>query len=319
MYAQLGDIVFSGLLGPNKFEDSFTTDYAEHNLVENKPRLEAIGEKLQEITLSIKLHRAFTTPELFFDQLNNHRLNRTILPLLWGSGDIEGDFVIKSINRKFIQQADDGAITEMDLDIVLSEYFDPDKIGTQRKRAQKEAFATNTANPLPEGSELPPASPGADVIKDVNNADVQSNNLNKIMNDSVNSASTYSTQIQQAQNFVDTIGLVENRILTSIGALQNLVSVLQVKMAANPVLATIAPALNAQLVLAQSAINAANVVVGSYSSMPNPVTTLPQALAVLTIMSDTTNATTNLISAMKEVKKANQPLVAAVLTRSTLL
>lgn len=319
MYAQLGDIIFSGLLGPSKFEDTFVTDFAEHGLVESKPRLEAIGEKLQEITLSVHLHRAFITPELFFDKVNNHRLKRTILPLLWGSGDIEGDFVIKSIQRKIVQQTDDGAITEMDLEIILSEYFDPDKVGTQRKRAQQEAFATNLANPLPEGSILPPASPGADAIKDVNNADVASNNFSSILDNSVAKANSYSTQITQAQYFVDTIATVESRILQSIGAAQNLIGALQIKMTANPILATIAPALNAQLTLALSAINAANTVVGGYSSMPNPVTTLPQALAVLTIMSDTTNATANLVTAMKEVKKANQPLVAAVITRSTLL
>ena len=318
MYAQLGDIKFEGLLGPNKVEDTFATDYAEHPLVENKPRLEAIGEKLQEMTLGMKLHRIFCTPELEFDKLNNYRINHTVLPLLWGTGDIEGDFVIISINRKFIAQADDGAAIEMDLDVMLKEFYDPDKIGTEKKRAQREAFATSLTNPLPENQTIAPRSPAAAVIRDVNDADVSSNNFAATLDDSVEKANSYSAVIQQAQVFVDTIQAVSSRVQQAIDSVNNLVAEIQLKMTANPQLAIVAPALNASLVAAQSSINFAVVVIGSYSSMPNPVTTTSQALSVLTIMSDTTNATTNLVASLKEVKRTNQPLVSAVLTRKVL-
>lgn len=318
MYAQLGDIKFEGLFGPNKLEDTFTTNYAVHPLVENKPRLEPVGEELQEMSLGMKLHRIFCTPELEFDKLNEYRVNHTVLPLLWGTGDIEGDFVILSIKRVFVAQADDGAAIEMDLEITLKEFYDPDKIGTEKKRAQKEAFATSLTNPLPENQTIAPRSPAAAVIQDVNDADVDSNNFANTLDDSVEKANSYSTIIQQAQVFIDTISAVSSRVQQAIDSVNNLVAEIQLKMTANPQLALLAPALNASLVAAQSSINFAQIVVGSYSSMPNPVTTNSQALSVLTIMSDTTNATTSLVAALKEVKRTNQPLVSAVLTRKVL-
>lgn len=105
MYAQLGNRLFSKLKSFTDFNKTGSAIYAEHALIDTKPRLQRTGLALEEITLSIRFHIAFCNPAEEIEALRQSRDEGEILPLLWGNGKVEGNFVITTLNET-IEDAD---------------------------------------------------------------------------------------------------------------------------------------------------------------------------------------------------------------------
>ncbi|PYA54645.1 hypothetical protein DMW53_25830, partial [Serratia marcescens] len=53
MFAVLGDIEFELITYWDGFEATFGVDYAEHARIEGKPGLQFVGDKLDEIQISL--------------------------------------------------------------------------------------------------------------------------------------------------------------------------------------------------------------------------------------------------------------------------
>ena len=62
MFALLGDIPFQVVGSPEAFSDSRGYDYAEHRVVQARPRLQWLADDLVTIRLEMLLHRSFTEP-----------------------------------------------------------------------------------------------------------------------------------------------------------------------------------------------------------------------------------------------------------------
>ena len=58
MYALLGDIQFDLITYFDSFETDFGTDYAEHAVIDGKPRLQYMGDRLDEIRIELSFHAA---------------------------------------------------------------------------------------------------------------------------------------------------------------------------------------------------------------------------------------------------------------------
>lgn len=56
MFALLGEIQFDLITYFDGFDSQFDADYAEHALIEGKPRLQWIGDKLDEISIQLSFH-----------------------------------------------------------------------------------------------------------------------------------------------------------------------------------------------------------------------------------------------------------------------
>lgn len=143
MYAQLGNVQFLGLKGFNSFSDSRSIDYAEHKLIEGKPRLQRVGDNLQQLSLSILLHASFCNPESETDTLYELMENAEVLPLILGNGVYQGDFVIESINRDVSDTDSSGNVISQTLSLSLKEYFVIDKLLNKSIEARKNAFASS--------------------------------------------------------------------------------------------------------------------------------------------------------------------------------
>lgn len=63
MWAVLGDIEFELRNQPSRQDDRATADYAQHALIQGKPRLEWVGDGLDELTLELTLHALLADPE----------------------------------------------------------------------------------------------------------------------------------------------------------------------------------------------------------------------------------------------------------------
>ena len=59
MYAVLGEIIFDVLTSPQAFESARKYDYAEHKVVEDRPRLQWIADDLETLTLELSFHAQF--------------------------------------------------------------------------------------------------------------------------------------------------------------------------------------------------------------------------------------------------------------------
>lgn len=121
MFAQLGTIKFEGIKGFEAFARKREANYAQHALIENKPRLERVGTKLTEVNLTINLHTAFCTPEEELDKLDTARQNGEVLSLVIGTGEVYGNFVITNIGETVNKTDGNGAFVGLQLEVNLLE------------------------------------------------------------------------------------------------------------------------------------------------------------------------------------------------------
>lgn len=93
-FALLGDIQFELLAYFEGMEWHYATDYAEHARIEGKPRLQFIGDKLDELKLSTRFHTFYCEPEVEIQRLREAQLSHAAMPFVLGTGEFKGDFVI---------------------------------------------------------------------------------------------------------------------------------------------------------------------------------------------------------------------------------
>ena len=318
MYAQLGDIIFQAMFGPDQYDDTEEMEFAQIPLINRKPRLQPIGEKLQEINIGISLSTAFCTPEVELQKIRDKKSNVEVLPFIWGNGDVEGDFVIRAIKKTVNSLSPDGNFRLIYLQLTLVEYYNPDKLGSLKKLAVKNAFATSLDAPTPQNVIIEDPSPAVSVTKDLGNADAHVNNANSKMDYAVTKASTYTDPIDKAQLFVTQAKIDSYQLRKLIRNTKTLLNSIGVKLAATPALTALAVNMSTHLTAAQSAVDAAQTVADGYDSLPDPVSDLTDANTVITSMNNTTTATSNLKSALSNLKISAQPLAIVSATRKDL-
>ena len=146
MYAQLGNIRFEGLKGFSNFSHERGVNYAQHELINGKPRLQAVGDNLDSISFGMYLHSEFTNPEADIDTLRVSMQNREVLPLILGNGRVLGFFVIPNFSQVNSFTDPVGNLIEVTLSIELLESFSDDPLRESEIQAINQAFATSTRN-----------------------------------------------------------------------------------------------------------------------------------------------------------------------------
>jgi phage protein U len=130
MFALLGEIPFEVLGSPEMFESSRRFDYAEHRVVEDRPRLQWLAAELESITLTMLFHSSFTDPAAQLAALliaaNDHQARALVL----GNGTFRGFFVVESVTTSDIQLGADAAPIAIRVQANLREWapgseFDP--------------------------------------------------------------------------------------------------------------------------------------------------------------------------------------------------
>ncbi|ENO0459419.1 phage tail protein [Salmonella enterica] len=123
MFAVLGDIEFELLVYWDGFDATFGMDYAEHARIEGKPGLQFIGEKLDEVSISLVFHDHYCQPDVELARLRDAMVAHQALALVFGNGDYRGWFVITDI-RATSQQTDGlGNVQAVSADLSLREYI----------------------------------------------------------------------------------------------------------------------------------------------------------------------------------------------------
>lgn len=96
-FAVLGDIEFNLITYLSGFEAQFGADYAEHNLINGKPRLQFTADRLDEIKIALFFHAAYCNPTAELARLKQAMLLHKAMSLVLGNGEYKGRFVLTEI------------------------------------------------------------------------------------------------------------------------------------------------------------------------------------------------------------------------------
>lgn len=128
-WGSLGDIVFDLMSAPTGLECQEGVVYARHPVIGGKPRLQATGSELQEISLPLTWH-SLVVPDIEdrLQRLLKAMREREILSLVIGSdtaGSIyAGRYVIQRIPHTVEKHNPDGSMLAVQLTVELLEWVD---------------------------------------------------------------------------------------------------------------------------------------------------------------------------------------------------
>ncbi|WP_116743847.1 phage tail protein [Actinobacillus suis] len=96
MYFMLGNIALEAI-DLTEFSETHAAEFAEHKVLKGKPRLQAMGENLGEISFAVRLHYKAGGVESRYQALLSAKAKQEALALIWGASKYQGDFVITDI------------------------------------------------------------------------------------------------------------------------------------------------------------------------------------------------------------------------------
>jgi len=137
MYAQLGDIKFELITYFDGLDASKKIDYAEHETIEGKPKLQYIGENLEEITLKLSFHADFCNPQEELKKIKEAASLYQPLPFVFGNGLYKGKYVIEEIKENILQSLDDATILAIEAEIRLREWVEDKPLGVKKAPEKK--------------------------------------------------------------------------------------------------------------------------------------------------------------------------------------
>lgn len=147
MYAVLGDVQFELITYFEGMEAQFGMDYAEHALIGGKPRLQCVGEKLDEFRLQLTFHAAYCNPEAELLKLRQAMLSRQARQFVLGNGAYKGWFVIVELSATSRQTDRSGRLIAVEASLTLREYVEPRPLEVRKAQAKQAAKARRDAAP----------------------------------------------------------------------------------------------------------------------------------------------------------------------------
>ena len=121
MYFMLGNIAFEPV-NLTDFSETHSADFAEHAVLKGKPRLQAMGEKLTEFSLAIRLHHKIGGVESRYQALLAAKAKQEALALIWGTGKYKGNYVITDISSTTLFTDAKGNALAREMNISLREF-----------------------------------------------------------------------------------------------------------------------------------------------------------------------------------------------------
>lgn len=122
MYAILGKVEFDLITYFDGMEMQFGADYAEHALIGRKPRLQRVGDKLDEVKIDLVFHASYCDPEAELVRLRNALSSHEALSMVLGNGDYKGRFVITGLNVTCRHTDTSGTLLAVEAQVSLREF-----------------------------------------------------------------------------------------------------------------------------------------------------------------------------------------------------
>ena len=153
----LGEISFDLITYFDGEDESFGGEYAEHGLIGGKPRLQAVGDKLDEISWQIVLHAAYCDVETEILKLRQAVKEKKGMALVYANGDYRGTFVPVegTITKKATTR--DGSAFWAEATLKLREFVEPPSLPEQPARQPAKAAEKSGKKPSKAGKHTPKA------------------------------------------------------------------------------------------------------------------------------------------------------------------
>lgn len=122
MFAILGEVEFDLITYFDGLETRFGAEYAEHALIARKPRLQFVGDKLDEVKIDLVFHSSYCDPEAELVRLRNALASHEALSLVLGNGDYKGRFVITDLTATGRHTDTAGTLLAVEASVDLREF-----------------------------------------------------------------------------------------------------------------------------------------------------------------------------------------------------
>ncbi len=122
MYAKIGNITLSGMLGMEEVSTETSINAVEQPLINNTPIIQVIGSDLQKKKLAVVLHSQFCVPEDVISQFSQYCTNVIPVNITLGTGQDLGNWLIVKVNQEQIQSTPTGGIVQARIELDLWEY-----------------------------------------------------------------------------------------------------------------------------------------------------------------------------------------------------
>jgi phage protein U len=155
MYAVLGETEFELITYFDGMDLQFGANYAEHALIGRKPRLQWVGDKLDEFQLQLVFHSSFCDPEKELLKLRQMVQSAEAHQFVLGNGDYKGWFVLVDATASSKQTDKTGSLIALEATATLREYVEPRVLETRRAQAKKAAKKKRTAAAKKSSTEKP--------------------------------------------------------------------------------------------------------------------------------------------------------------------
>ncbi|GHT01546.1 hypothetical protein AGMMS49525_02550 [Bacteroidia bacterium] len=174
MFAQLGNHIFQGLKSPDSWSESYAKRYAKIPLINGKDVIQATGEELAEISLSIHYSDDFADPATEIEALKQSMSSAEILPFMTGEGDVVGVFVITDLEVSNESFSETGQLTAATVSLSLLEY-------AQAEKPKKKGSALLSSKPKPQAPKIPGLSAAKSICKELSKAKGAVNQMKSTM------------------------------------------------------------------------------------------------------------------------------------------
>lgn len=251
MFALLGDVQFDVITYFDGFESQFGADFAEHALIEGKPRLQFIGDKLDEIRIQLAFHLHYCDPEAELAKLKDALAAHQAMALVLGNGDYKGWFVLTDVQATSKHTDKAGTLIALEASITLREFVGDKKNPLQPPAVQpKLPPAAAKALPASQTGGIATLASGAAAVRD-----------------NIRQAVTYANQAQSALRVAVDAARVAQKLrdnpLAALGRVPGLLT--GMKQVAGPLekLSPTLSSLTSQLPEASSILRASNNALGA--------------------------------------------------------
>ena len=99
MYAMLGDVRFELLNSFTSLEMEHAANFAKHEVLKGRPRLQALQNELTTLRFSLKLHWRLGNPDTAYKGLLSALEAQQAVSLVYGSGRFVGWFVLERLTE----------------------------------------------------------------------------------------------------------------------------------------------------------------------------------------------------------------------------
>lgn len=128
MFATLGDLEFTVQTSWDSFTRRRGATFAEHALIERKPRLQWTGDTLDDIRMDVSLHMAHCDPDAEVARWTQAMADHKAMALVLGNGAYLGYYALTEVSEATRHCDPVGTTVSCDLSITLREAPEDDQV-----------------------------------------------------------------------------------------------------------------------------------------------------------------------------------------------